>query len=142
MQMEAHGQFKLGAYDNILYARLNGSWNEETAFLFSKKFKALIEKSMPQRWAHIVFMDDWELGVPEIEPIVKELVDWCIARGLVCAAQVFSRSMIVKYQIDKMVTENSGVFSRKQFTDEHAAISWLRDKGFEIKPDRLQNNFQ
>jgi hypothetical protein len=140
--MEEHGEFKLRAYDNIIYAKLNGSWNKETAFRFSKEFKTLIEKSMPQRWAHLVFLDDWELGVPEMEPVVQELVDWCIVRGLVCAAQIFSQNMIAKYQIDKMVTENLGDFSRKQFTDEHAAICWLRDKGFEIKPEILLNNFQ
>ncbi len=31
-----HGEFKLGVYNNILYAKLYGSWNEETAFVFLK----------------------------------------------------------------------------------------------------------
>lgn len=139
--MEEHGGFKLVAHDDILYAKLNGSWNKETAFRFSREFKALIEKSMPHRWAHFVCLNDWELGVPEFEPIIQELADWCIINGLVCAAQVFNHSIIAKYQVDKIVTENSSDFSRKQFTDQNTAISWLRYKGFEIKPEILLHHF-
>ena len=38
--MEEHGEFKLGPYNNILCAKLHGSWNEETAFRFSKELGA------------------------------------------------------------------------------------------------------
>jgi hypothetical protein len=88
---------------------------------------------MPERWAHVVYLDDWELGVPGMEPIVEELVGWCIAKGLCCAAQILSQNMMIKYQVDRVVVEKAGDFVRKQFADQHTAISWLEEQGFEAK---------
>ncbi len=135
--MNEHGTFKLWAGSNILYAKISGAWNEATAQRFSKEFQVLVRHKMPSQWAHVVFLDNWELGVPAIEPIIQNLVDWCIQHGLQRSAQVFSQSMMKKYQLDKMVTEQKGHFMSKQFRTLEAARDWLKESDFVIVPDEL-----
>jgi hypothetical protein len=137
MAMYEHGGFKLWADNNVVYAKVHGAWNDFTALRFSNEFKALAKQDMPEKWAHIVCLDDWELGIPEIEPIIQELVEWCIANGMTCVAQIFSKNMIIKYQIDKMVLERIGNFSKKQFSDKESAICWVIEQGYEVNPELL-----
>lgn len=137
--MKEHGVFKLWANQGIVYARIGGAWNQPTALRFAKEFSILVNEQMPSKWAHIVYLDDWALGVPEIEPIVQELVDNCIVQGMLCAAQIFSPSMVKKYQLDKMVVEQVGEFTRKQFTNEEAAATWLENQGLKVNLEQVHS---
>ena len=138
--MQSHGDFQIWCKNNVVYANASDSWNEETAKEFNRIFQHTVKTNGAEKWAHIVFLNDWDLGVPEIEPIIIELTQWCIANGMTHAAQVFSRSMIKKYQLDKMVSEKIGDFERRQFGDEEEAYLWLREQGYDIIPIKSQKH--
>jgi hypothetical protein len=38
-----HGEFEMWVTKDILYARLSGAWNEETAIHYVKEFKRLVD---------------------------------------------------------------------------------------------------
>ncbi len=125
-----HGYFTINVSGRVLCAHLFGSWNSQTAERFSDEFKQKAQALVGEPWGHLVLLDDWDLGVPEMTPIIESLVSWCIEQDLVRAAQVFSPSMIKKYQLDAMVVEKIGGFERRNFTDETSALAWLAAEGF------------
>ncbi|MDG3084815.1 hypothetical protein P7F88_01410 [Vibrio hannami] len=126
-----HGEFKIWVTKDILYARLSGTWNEETAIHYVKEFKRLVDNDLPDKWAHVVYLDRWEMGTPEVEPVIEELVDWGVAHGGVHVAQVFGKA-ILKFQLDKMVTTENPKLCRKQFEAEREALCWLQECGFYV----------
>jgi hypothetical protein len=137
--MKEHGVFEVSAEDNIVYAVLRGSWNEETAEESSQAFKLAASRIEANRWGHIVFLDDWELGVPEIEPIISELIIWCAESGLTHAAQVYSKSMVKEYQLRKMVSQNIGDLTLCQFPITEDAVHWLTNEGFKVSDKALRD---
>lgn len=125
-----HGDFELVVQGSVLVAKLTGSWNEEAALAFEKAFKEAATPLSQGNWAHLVYLDDWDLGVPEIMPIVERLVAWCIANGLKRSAQVYCQSMLKKYQLDMMVVDQQGDFERRVFDNCDTAKDWLRAEGY------------
>lgn len=127
-----HGSFQLKVSGNVLIATLSGSWNVQTAEAFAEEFMQKAQSLMQQSWGHLVLLEDWDLGVPEIIPIVERLVTWCIENGLTRAAQVYSPSMIKQYQLNEMVVEEFGAFQRHSFSDQQKAQAWLAESGFHL----------
>jgi hypothetical protein len=128
----AHGFYELTVDNNLLVARLSGCWNQECAEIFSEEFKNIAQPLTHRAWGHLVYLDEFELGVPEIAPIVQNLVSWCIQNGLQKSAQVYCKSMTKKYYIDKMVVEKADHFERQIFIEAQSAIDWLKDYGFTL----------
>jgi len=56
----------------VLLGKASGTWNIETALRFSLEFRQLALSLNTSKWAHIMYLEDWQLGTPEIEPIVKK----------------------------------------------------------------------
>ena len=127
-----HGDFDLKVVNHVLVARLRGSWNEEAALAYENAFMTAAKPLTDIEWAHLVYLDDWDLGVPEIVPVVERLVAWCIDNGLRRSAQVYSPSMLKRYQLDSMVVEEFGDFQRRAFEQEGAAQNWLLSEGFSV----------
>lgn len=128
-----HGEFDFYVSNNVLIAKLVGTWNVECAKRFSESFIKHASPLIGKPWGHLVFLDDWQVSVPEMEPIITDLVTWCVDNGLQKSAQVYSQSMLKKYTLDKMVIEQSGVFDRQIFTEASSAIQWLNQYGFNIE---------
>lgn len=128
-----HGNFTFKQINKVLIANIQGAWNKEAAELYAKKFKAEAQPLISDKWAHLVYLDDWELGVPEIGGIIHELVNWCIANGLTRTAQVYCPSSLKQFHIDQMVTETQGSFQRRAFACEEEAINWLAQQGFTLE---------
>ncbi|CAM5218992.1 hypothetical protein [Alishewanella longhuensis] len=122
----------------MLLACIQGCWDRYTAADYSKAFKAAAVKFKGQRWAHIVYLDDWQLGTPEIEPIVQELVTWCLHNGLVLTAQVYCPHSVKRYQLDKMIIEQTLTFERRVYADEQHAFNWLAEQGFAVENASLK----
>ena len=89
-----HGEFDIKISGQVLVASLAGSWNEEAARAFDREFRLAAEPLLGAPWAHLVYLDDWSLGVPEMKPVIEQLVAWCCAHGLKRAAKVYSPSML------------------------------------------------
>jgi hypothetical protein len=131
-KLSKHGDFDIEVSGNVVCATLSGSWNSQTAEEFSRQ---LIIQASPLKggsWGHLVLLEGWDLGVPEIVPVIEELVTWCIEHGLTRAAQVYSSSMIKQYQLNEMVVEKFGEFQRNSFENQHEAESWLAASGFHL----------
>ncbi len=130
--LASHGNFNVDVSGTILRAYISGSWNVETAQAFSAEIKSKAQPLLGKTWGHLVILEDWDLGVPEIQSIIEQLVVWCIENGLTRAAQAYSPSMVKQYQLNKMVLEKIDGFHRNSFTDEESAIAWLAAEGFSL----------
>jgi hypothetical protein len=136
--MKPTPKFRIWQEQQVILASVNGSWNRFTAEDYAQEFKALAKPLVGTDWAHIVYLDNWQLGVPEIEPVITELVNWCIANGLRYAAQVYCPNMIKRYQLDKMIVEHTAQFERRVYPDEQHALSWLSSLGFAVDSTTLR----
>ena len=125
-------KFRIWREQQVILASVNGSWNRFTAEDYAQEFKMLAKPLAGTDWAHIVYLDNWQLGVPEIEPVVAELVNWCLANSLRYAAQVYCPNMIKRYQLDKMIVEHTATFERRVYPDEQQALAWLSSVGFTV----------
>jgi hypothetical protein len=135
--MKAHGHFDIWLDNNVVLARLKGQWNEEMATIYADEFKKMASPLLEFDWSHIVYLDDWELGTPEFEPIVIELVSWLIERNLKRTAQVYSPNMLKTFQMDRMVKETFGDFQRQVFSNEKEAFLWLHQEGYTVERQKL-----
>jgi len=126
-----HGEFELSVKGNVLIACLKGGWNEVAARNFDRCLRETAQPLLGKNWGHLVCLEDWSLGVPEMVPIVEDLVQWCIDNGLKCAAHVYSASMMKKLTLDDMVVEKQGDFQRHHFSNKAEATRWLAQQGFE-----------
>ena len=127
-----HGEFELSVSGNILIAHLIGGWNKEAALAFDREFRIAAEPLLADDWGHLVFLDDWSLGVPEMIPIIEDLVQWCVINGLKRAAHVYSPSMLKQMQANDMVAEQLGDFQRCAFRDKESALAWLAQQQFTL----------
>ena len=129
-----HGEYTLSVENSILVATLKGGWNLECAQNFSQCFKEVAKPLLNKPWAHLVYLEDWELGVPEIMPIISELVIWCLENNLEKSAHVYSASMTKEYFLNKMVVTRESTFEKQLFIEEAAAKTWLKIYGFTLTP--------
>lgn len=136
--MAASKTFQLWTENQVLLACIQGCWDRYAAADYSRAFKAVASQFKGQRWAHIVYLDDWQLGTPEIEPIVQELVTWCLHNGLVLTAQVYCPHSVKRYQLDKMIIEQTLTFERRVYADEQQAFNWLAEQGFAVENASLK----
>ena len=68
----AHGEYQLLLSNRILIAKVSGSWNLEAAQNYAQDFKQLAQALTGRPWAHLVLLDDWQLSVPEVNPVIHE----------------------------------------------------------------------
>lgn len=127
--------FTLWTEQQVLLAVVHSGWNERTAQDYSDAFKLAVKPLLGQPWAHIVYLDDWQLGVPAIEPIVRDLVTWCVNNGLRHAAHVYSPNMVKQYQLNKMVSDTIRLspteqFEKRVYSTDLEAFAWLHQLGF------------
>ncbi|EAT12859.1 hypothetical protein HF888_02565 [Bermanella marisrubri] len=135
--------FDLWIDNRVIMARVRGSWDDQIAKEFATAFRALGEQlysTPPGHWAHIVYLDDWQLGTPDIEPIVIELVNWAITHGLTRTAQVYSPSMLKQFQMDRMVEDHREDFIRRIYPNERDAFAWLDSEGYAVTKSTLEIN--
>lgn len=135
--MQPTPKFILWREQRVILARINGSWNRFTAEDFSSEFKVLAMPLTHDDWAHIVYLDNWELGAPDIEPVVKELVSWCLHHGLRYAAQVYCLNMVKQYQLERMVIDSNELFEKRVYPNQQDAFAWLASVGFATECQNL-----
>ena len=94
-----------------------------------KEFICVASK-MPAQWGHLVYLNDWEICVPEMMEIIQRLVTWCIENGLLRAANVYDASDMKSSLVNKMVVQQEGAFLRAVFDNDADAAAWLTEEGF------------
>lgn len=130
--------FQVWTENQVLLACVRGCWDRQAALDYTKAFKVAAAKFKGQPWAHIVYLDDWQLGTPDIEPIVQELVTWCLHNGLVLTAHVYCPHSVKRYQLDKMIIEKSLTFERRVYAEQQQAFNWLAEQGFAVNETSLK----
>ena len=131
--MTTPAKFQIWREYQVLLAVVNGSWNLQTAEEFSAEFMQMATPMLQAPWAHIVYLDQWELGVPEIEPVIQQLVDWSVSHNLRFAAQVYCPHMVKKYQLERMTAIKSPTFEKRTYPTQQAAFDWLAAEGFTVQ---------
>lgn len=125
--------FTLWVEQRVLLSIVRGGWSELTAHdycaMFKTTAKPLLQSGEP--WAHLVYLDDWGLGCPEIEPIIRGLAGWAVGNGLSYFAQVYSPNMVKQYQLDRMLVSDLGTCEKRTYAVEADAFNWLAEMGFE-----------
>ncbi|WP_157729701.1 hypothetical protein [Bacterioplanes sanyensis] len=128
-----HGEFELAVFNRVVVAHLAGGWNLEAALAYDQQFRDCAAKlaQSGQPWAHLVTLDDWSLGVPEINPVIDSLVGWCTDHGLQRAAHVYAPSVLKRVHLQDLVRPD-GRFELRHFDQLDSAVSWLHQQGFEL----------
>jgi len=131
--VKSTGDFELWTTGNILNASVTGVWNSDIAKRYQSAFLKQASSLCETPWAHIVYLDSWVLGTPEIEPIIQTLAGWCNENNLVAAAHVYSPNMLKEYQLNRMLAPGSIRFTLHHFSDVDTAIVWLDHEGFQAE---------
>ena len=126
-------KFSVWCEHRVILAVISGSWDLITAADYVSEFKNLAAGLVDAPWAHIVYLDQWQLGVPEIEPVVQELVHWCIDNNLKFAAHVYCPNMIKQYQLDRMIVDNTSCLEKRVYPTQQQAFEWLASVGFALE---------
>lgn len=128
--------FSVWTERSVLLTVVRGGWGERTAMDYCDAFKTAAKpfinanNGLGQDWAHIVYLDDWGLGSPDIEPIIKNLADWAVRNRLRYFAQVFSPNMVKQYQLNRMLISDLGTCEKRTYAQEADAFAWLQEMGF------------
>lgn len=131
--MTTQAKFTIWCENKVLLAVVKGSWNLQTAQDFAAAFMQEATPFLQAPWAHIVYLDQWELGVPEIEPVIQQLVDWSVRHHLRFAAQVYCPHMVKKYQLERMTAMKSPTFEKRTYPTQQDAFDWLAAEGFIVQ---------
>jgi hypothetical protein len=134
--MKYNPKFKIWLDNKVLIATVTGSWAEQDAKDFAQELKAVVTPLLGEDWASVILLDNWQLGVPGIEPIIKDLVRWKIARGLRYSAHVYWPSTVKEFQLDKMVQDVENRFELQKFEHPQQAFDWLKTHGFDTDNQR------
>lgn len=115
--------------ENILIARLVGSWNLVGAHVFVAEFYRHVEEQFAgQEWGLLNDYRKWELCPPDVSDYFDQSVPRFLEKGWKYQA-VLTSNKLQEMVIDKYekVTLGSG-FVTRYFTGEEEAIDWLREQ--------------
>ncbi|MEM9102843.1 MAG: hypothetical protein AAGB12_11025 [Pseudomonadota bacterium] len=125
-----HGYFLNEVKSNILFTYWYGAWNFETACVWAENYISLAKPLSHAPWANLVDLTHWDLGIPEIDNVVKETNVWCDQNNLTC--EVVVCSLYTQGELAKGTHELLNNVNTKIVTEEKEAISWLNEKGFRV----------
>ena len=135
--MYAHGHYDLWRDNTVVLARIKGQWNDDMARQFAAAFTEITKPLISHDWAHISYLDEWELATPEVEPIITTLAEFFIANGLKRIAQVYNPNTLKAFQMGRMIRTSIGAFQLRAFPEEGEAFSWLKAEGFSVTRESL-----
>ncbi len=92
--MNYHGHFKLWQENQLLFAEIHGAWSMETALDYVAQLKQRVQSMDGKPWARIVYLEQWQLGTPDFEQVMKDLMQWCVLHQLKYTAYVFHPHII------------------------------------------------
>ena len=128
-----HGKWKVLAKDNYVLQWFSGCWNEEAAIQYCQEFQEKTAYLKGTQWAIFSFFDDWELGVPEIEPHVVEHCRLFKENGCIKDCHIYSRSAAKSMQLEKIIPHTEGNYERRVFGEVDDALAWMKECGFDIE---------
>lgn len=133
-----HGDWDLQRVGRVLVTQTAGAWNLPAMELFCQEYLQQIEPICEQPWASLLLIDQFELGVPEFEPLLKALLHNLTERNLVREAAVFSGGYLREQQMQRNLPLHKTAYQRRNFTDIEQACHWLQREGFAIQPSQIR----
>lgn len=124
------GSFEMWIENRVLVCRPKYSWSERTARLYANTMKSKVATFEKAPWGSTVLLDQWELGTPEVEEIINDLLLWCLQNNLKRLALVTAENPLQEFQLDNMLQSIAPEFERRHFADEALANQWMETEGF------------
>lgn len=118
---------------DVLYVKLDGSWNAEQTLDFSADFKRQVSRYFAREWACIFNLKEMELLIPESYQIhaFRALNTWSYIKGMQALVLLFShesRSQLL-YQFEEILQDRQP-YQKKVCQSEVEANQWLVGLGF------------
>jgi hypothetical protein len=88
-------------------------------------------------WAIISILEQWELGVTEIEKHVIEHCECFKEQGCIKDCHVYRPSSVKEVQLEKIISQIDLVYERAVFDNLNDAINWLDAEGFSLNQDQF-----
>ena len=132
IMFSAHGQWKIATSENYVLQWFSGCWNEEAAILYTQEYREKTAHLIGKKWAMLSIFEEWELGVPEIEPYIAEHCQRFKDIGCIKDCHVYSKSAAKKMQLEQLVPHSEGNYERQVFTHIDEATAWLKSHHFDI----------
>lgn len=114
----------------MLFALVSGAWDKSAAIRYVEDFKHHALTLAEHPWAHISYLDLWQLGTPDVEPVLRELEAWVLGHNIKYTAAIYAPSAVKKFQLGKMIKSSKHNDAYRHFDCEQEAIEWLKSKGF------------
>lgn len=128
-----HGDWKILVRDNYVLQWFRGCWNEEAAIQYSKEFQDKTAHLKGTQWAICSFFNEWELGVPGIEPHIIEHCQRFKDNGCIRDCHIYTPEASKRMQLEKIVPQSEGNYERRVFDDVDEAITWMKSCNFTIE---------
>lgn len=123
------GSFSICTDRNLVVAKVSGAWSKYTAEQYVREFKSRVQSFSSQNWWQMVLLEDWILGTPEIEPIIKDLSIWNFAHHLRATAFVSDVNSLKRFQLEKILVDMPDDYQRQFFSNQKDAYDWLEAQG-------------
>ena len=141
---QVHGSWNIYTHRQTLVIHTAGAWNGKAMKQFCDECKQiaqpLIETANP--WSSLVLLDDYELGVPEIEPLLKALLEWLTERGLTREAAVFNGGFARTEQMARNLPQHKSNYYRQNFAAVAPAVDWLEQQGFSLDVEVINEAYE
>jgi hypothetical protein len=133
MGIETEGYFQIQPFENLLLIRSFGFWDGRVASAFARKAgKAISAHYQGRSWSVLHDGRTWELGTPEIEEIIPQMMMTPFTGTLTHHALVTGDSEIKQWQVTRMFSSLSVSYEHRVFQDLEAAAAWLKSAGYAV----------
>lgn len=130
MTINARGTYEMWTENQVLMCRPLYRWSERTAINYANTMKEKVANFNGANWGSTVLLDQWELGTPEIELIISDLLEWCLQHNLKRLAMVSANNPIQEFQLDKAMKSIAPDFQRYFFPTGQLADEWMLKQGY------------
>lgn len=137
--MNYHGHFKLWQENQLIVAEVCGAWSVETAQDYATQLKELALSINGRPWARVVYLDQWQLGTPDFEKVMKDLMSWCVSHQLKYTAYVLQPNHLKEHQLAKLINQANYTSQKRIFTNQQDALDWLNSVGFALPAPSSHN---
>ncbi|MCW8833850.1 MAG: hypothetical protein OQK09_08570 [Colwellia sp.] len=133
----AHGQWQIAVHNDYVLQWFGGCWNEEAAIQYTQEYKEKTTHLVGKKWAMLSIFEDWQLGVPEIEPHIVKHCQRFKDIGCIKDCHIYSPNAAKEMQLEQLVPQTEGSYERRVFTNIDDALAWLRSCDFNIEIDNF-----
>lgn len=126
--MIQHGQYRIETASQLLVLTLTGAWNEYTAKKMCQELYTCAKPLSTQPWALLTDVSNWELGPPEMWPLLEKVHLWANDHNLHYNAVIAVNRMqrlIIKRTHRPFTNVNTSLF-----TTRTKAENWLTTQGY------------